>query len=304
MNFSFEQLLAFVTVYNERSFSKAAVKLNKHRTTIGQVVTNLEDQLAVTLFERVGRTVTPTEDGEFLYHYARQTIEQARTFDNVALSLSYGGMENITIAYPSFIPNVVLADMRIQLAKEFPLMRVNFIVCNQEQSKIGINDGSINFALTNTHNSRAMHSIDSTFLGNIEFSPFIKKGGRFSNISKEKVFTALSNERQFILKSFRDEGLQDKILLSSKSETVEDLALIIKLVSADAGWSLLPKMITASEYVTDHIEFIKLPQIQEGLKFAISLWCPHSKQNRDIKASIIKSLGESIIKIKKVQMAP
>lgn len=55
MNFSFEQLLAFVTVYEQLSFSKAAVKLNKHRTTIGQVITNLEDQLAVNLFERVGR---------------------------------------------------------------------------------------------------------------------------------------------------------------------------------------------------------------------------------------------------------
>lgn len=36
MNFSFEQLLAFVTVYEQLSFSKAAIKLNKHRTTIGR----------------------------------------------------------------------------------------------------------------------------------------------------------------------------------------------------------------------------------------------------------------------------
>ncbi|GAM59872.1 transcriptional regulators [Vibrio ishigakensis] len=124
MNFSFEQLLAFVTVYNERSFSKAAVKLNKHRTTIGQVVTNLEDQLAVSLFERIGRSVEPTEDGELLYHYAKQTIEQARTFDKVALSLSYGGLENITIAYSSVIPHRALSDIRLQLAKDFPMMRV------------------------------------------------------------------------------------------------------------------------------------------------------------------------------------
>ncbi|MEF1193146.1 LysR family transcriptional regulator, partial [Vibrio parahaemolyticus] len=68
MNFSLEQLLAFVAVYEQLSFSKAAVKLNKHRTTIGQVITNLEDLLAVTLFERVGRSVEPTEDARLLYH--------------------------------------------------------------------------------------------------------------------------------------------------------------------------------------------------------------------------------------------
>lgn len=132
MNFSIEQLLAFVTVYDQLSFSKAAVKLNKHRTTISQVITNLEDQLAVSLFERVGRSVKPTEDGHHLYHYAKQTIEQARTFDKVALSLSYGGLENITFAYSSVIPHQILVDIRKKLRRDFPMMRVNFLVRNKK----------------------------------------------------------------------------------------------------------------------------------------------------------------------------
>ncbi|MGU3847304.1 LysR family transcriptional regulator, partial [Vibrio diabolicus] len=82
-----------------------AVKLNKHRTTIGQVITNLEDLLAVSLFNRVGRSVEPTEDARLLYHYAKQTIEQARTFDKVALSLAHGGLESVSIAYSSAIPH-------------------------------------------------------------------------------------------------------------------------------------------------------------------------------------------------------
>ena len=135
MNFSIEQLLAFVTVYDQLSFSKAAVKLNKHRTTIGQVITNLEDQLAVSLFERIGRSVKPTEDGHHLYHYAKQTIEQARTFDKVALSLSYGGLENITFAYSSVIPHQILVDIRKKLRRDFPMMRVNFLVRNKKDIK-------------------------------------------------------------------------------------------------------------------------------------------------------------------------
>lgn len=99
MNFSIEQLLAFVTVYEERSFSRAAAKLNKHRTTTGQVITHLEDVLAIELFERVGRSVEPTEDGQLLYHYAKSALEQTKLLDKVALSLSYSGLENINIAY-------------------------------------------------------------------------------------------------------------------------------------------------------------------------------------------------------------
>ncbi len=66
MNFSLEQLATFVAVYEQKSLSKAAVKLNKHRSTIGQVVTNLEDTLQVTLFVKVGRSVEPTAEATTL----------------------------------------------------------------------------------------------------------------------------------------------------------------------------------------------------------------------------------------------
>lgn len=294
MNFSYEQLLAFVTVFDELSFSKAAVKLNKHRTTIGQVVTNLEDQLAVTLFERIGRRVEPTEDGVFLYHYAKQAIEQARTFDKVALSLSYGGMENVTIAYPSFLPHQVLFDIRDRLMKDFPLMRVNFIVRNKAEIKQGILDGSIEFGLANIHESRAIHSFDSSFLGHIEFLPFVKKGGKYTDIPKDKVVSQLSSERQFVLRVFVEEDLGEKIVLSPIHEEIDQLAMVIKLVSEDFGWAFLPKLITKSEYVTQNIEPLDIDEMREGFKFGIALWCPHSKQNREVKKSIRAALHDSI----------
>lgn len=176
MNFSLEQLLAFVTVYEQLSFSKATVKLNKHRTTIGLVITNLEDQLAVTLFDRIGRSVEPTEDAHLLFHYAKQALEQARVFDKVALSLSFGGLENVTIAYPSIVPHSILAEIRSQLAVDFPMMRVNFLVRGKEDIKRGIETGEYHFGLVNSYESHAIHSFDSKVLGNIEFVPFVQTG--------------------------------------------------------------------------------------------------------------------------------
>lgn len=162
-----------LTGYEQLSFSKAAVKLNKHRTTVGQVITNLEDQLAVSLFERVGRSVKPTENELLLYHYAKQMTEQARIFDKVALRLSYG-----EFAYSSFVPQRVLVDIRKRFKHDFPMMRVNFLVRNKNQIKQGIQSGEYHFGLVNAHNSRAMHSFDSTFLGHFEFYPFGQKGER------------------------------------------------------------------------------------------------------------------------------
>ncbi|MCG9690761.1 LysR family transcriptional regulator [Vibrio sp. Isolate22] len=293
MNFSIEQLLAFVTVYEQLSFSRAAIKLNKHRTTVGQVITNLEDHLAVSLFERVGRSVEPTEDGHLLYHYAKQTIEQARTFDKVALSLSYGGLENITIAYSSIVPQRVLVDIRKQLKHDFPMMRVNFLVRNKEEIKQGLKNGEYHFGLVNVHNSRAMHSLDATFLGHFEFYPFAQKGGAIAALDKDEVLVALRNSKQFVLKSQIDEGMSEKIIVSSDYEEIDQLALIIKMLEAGLGWALLPKaFFTDYEFSKYQIEPIHSEQMVEGFKFGFALWCPHSKQVSEVKGSMLSVITE------------
>ncbi|ELA6793247.1 LysR family transcriptional regulator [Vibrio alginolyticus] len=292
MNFSFEQLLAFVTVYEQLSFSKAAVKLNKHRTTIGQVITNLEDQLAVNLFERVGRSVEPTEDGHHLYHYAKQTIEQARTFDKVALSLSYGGLENVSIAYSSAIPHRFLVLLRIQLAADFPMMRVNFLVRNRNEIKEGLQNGEYQFGIVNVHDSRAIHSLDATFLGHFEFVPFVQKGGELASVAPDRVLTALRNSKQFVLRSLIEEGMGEKVIVSSNHEEVDQLALVVKMVEAGLGWAILPRTFAHSEFSNNHIEPVEASELLEGFKFGFGLWCQPYKQVGDVKNSIMKVVTE------------
>ncbi|MCL1122555.1 LysR family transcriptional regulator [Shewanella seohaensis] len=296
MNFSLEQLLAFVTVYEHLSFSKAAVKLNKHRTTIGQVITNLEDQLAVTLFERIGRSVEPTEDGHLLYHYAKQAIEQARVFDKIALSLSYGELERVVIAYPSFIPHQALYLIRKQLVQDFPTLRVEFLVRDRAAIKHGIVDGSIHFGIVNIHDSTAIHSMDTAFLGHVEFLPYVQEGGKFASMEPAIVGDLLKTERQFILKSLVDEGLGDKFVLSANNEQVDQLALIIKMIKEGLGWAWLPKALSESQFALDGVVPVNSDMLFEGLKLPISLWCPHSKSVKNIKASIIKAIADHVKK--------
>ncbi|WP_394241381.1 LysR family transcriptional regulator [Vibrio astriarenae] len=297
MNFSIEQLLAFVTVYDQLSFSKAAVKLNKHRTTIGQVIGNLEDQLAVTLFERIGRSVEPTEDGHLLYHYAKQTLEQARVFDKVALSLSYGGLESVTIASPTIIPPLALATVREQLLRDFPSMRVNFVVLDKSEIKRAIENGDVHFGLVNIHESRGIHSFDSTFLGHIELVPFVKKDSEILSMSYEDAMSALKSERQFILKSLVDEGLKDKVTFSANHEEVESVALIIKMIKMGFGWAWLPRVTELSDSAKGSLAPISSGAgLRQGFKFPVALWCQHSKQITTIKKSILIALHDYIDK--------
>ena len=294
MNFSLEQLLAFVTVYEQKAFSKAAVKLDKHRTTIGQVINNLEDQLAITLFERIGRTVEPTEDAVLLYNYAKQAIEQSKTFDQVAMSLAFGELNSITIGYCSFIPQQVISEIRKQLLIDSPSLKVNFLVRTKNDIKVGIQDGSIHFGIVNVYESKVLNSIDHTFLCNMSFAAFTNKDADLATLNSEATLAKMKTSRQFILKSMLDDDMSKKIIVSSNYEVVDQLTLIIKMVEEGLGWSIFPLLINSMEYTAHDLIPIEIEQIQDALQVPISLWNPHSKQIMPAKKSITSAIANYI----------
>src|SRR5207248_9100163 len=60
-------LLAFLAVARERSFTRAAAKLGMTQSALSQIVRGLEERLGVRLLNRTTRSVTPTQAGERLF---------------------------------------------------------------------------------------------------------------------------------------------------------------------------------------------------------------------------------------------
>lgn len=301
MSTSIEQLVAFVTVYEQRSFSKAAVQLGKHRTTTGQVIANMEDTLAVELFERIGRNVEPTEEGHLLYHYAKSTIAQSDTFDKIALSLSFGGMESVNFAHSSIIPQPILAAIRTQLAEDFPSMKVNFLIRSKTEIEQGLESGDIHFGLVNIDQAKGIYGKDVTFIGYMELVPFVKKGSPMSKLPASKVLSAMRTSRQFVLSTFIEEGLKGKIVISADNEQIDQFALAVKLIQTGLGWGWLPKMLKESQYITDNLEPVMPTELKHGLKISFALWNPHSKHILTIKQSVIKAIDEYVEHYKALQ---
>jgi DNA-binding transcriptional LysR family regulator len=60
-------LLAFLAVARERSFTRAAARLGISQPTLSETVRRLEERLGVRLLNRTTRSVTPTQAGERLF---------------------------------------------------------------------------------------------------------------------------------------------------------------------------------------------------------------------------------------------
>src|ERR671920_1498915 len=71
-------LLAFLAVAQERSFTRAAAKLGVSQSALSHAIRGLEEQLGVRLLARTTRNVAPTEAGEQLLAELRPALTGIR----------------------------------------------------------------------------------------------------------------------------------------------------------------------------------------------------------------------------------
>src|SRR5450755_2221416 len=68
------QLETFLAVASEKSFSRAAARLNRTQPAVSQAIRKLEGDVGEVLFERTSRDGTLTAAGELLREYAHKMI--------------------------------------------------------------------------------------------------------------------------------------------------------------------------------------------------------------------------------------
>src|SRR5271169_2945970 len=71
-----DDLLAFLAVARERSFTKAAAKLGVSQSALSHTIRELEARLGVRLLTRTTRSVSPTEAGARLLHTIAPRFEE------------------------------------------------------------------------------------------------------------------------------------------------------------------------------------------------------------------------------------
>ncbi|KJF72523.1 LysR family transcriptional regulator [Agrobacterium arsenijevicii] len=125
---NFNDLVAFVTVAREQSFTRAAVKLGVSQSALSQTVRSLEERLGLRLLTRTTRRVSPTAAGERLLQTA------GPRFDEIQAELSalsdmrdkLAGTVRITAGEHAAIS--ILAPVLDKILPDYPDINVEIIV--------------------------------------------------------------------------------------------------------------------------------------------------------------------------------
>jgi DNA-binding transcriptional LysR family regulator len=123
-----DDLVAFVAVGRERSFTRAAAKLGVSQSALSHTIRGLEARLGVRLLTRTTRSVAPTEAGERLMRTLAPRLDEIAAELKSVAELRAKPAGTIRITATEFAIDTVLVPKLAPLLRQYPDIKVEAIV--------------------------------------------------------------------------------------------------------------------------------------------------------------------------------
>ena len=123
-----DDLLAFVAVARERSFTKGAAKLGVSQSALSHTIRELEERLGVRLLTRTTRSVSPTEAGERLLRTLAPRFDEIEAELASIAELREKPAGTVRITATEFAIDTVLLPKLAKLLRDYPDIKVEMIV--------------------------------------------------------------------------------------------------------------------------------------------------------------------------------
>ncbi|WP_429842140.1 LysR family transcriptional regulator [Brevibacillus sp. FIR094] len=145
----FRQLECFIQICKEGSFTKAAEVLMTSQPTLSQQIRSLEVEVGTPLFERVGRGVKITADGEILYEKALSVMRLIEESKKETYELRNARANKLSIGI-SPMDFFCLAPRFLKFHEQYPDITLKFT--SAENTSQQLLNSSIDIGITDNYN--------------------------------------------------------------------------------------------------------------------------------------------------------
>jgi DNA-binding transcriptional LysR family regulator len=123
-----DDLLAFLAVGQERSFTKAAAKLGVSQSALSHTIRGLEERLGLRLLTRTPRSVSPTEAGERLLHTIGPRFEEIEAGLEALSELREKPAGTIRITATDYAADTILWPKLTKLLRQYPDIKLEIVI--------------------------------------------------------------------------------------------------------------------------------------------------------------------------------
>lgn len=244
-------LQTFKTIIEEGGFTKAAEKLNYTQSTITFQVGQLEQELSVKLFEKIGRRMMLTKAGEQLYPYVNDvltSVERLNCFENDLTE--YKGILRIGVG------ETLLCYKLSPVLQKFhdlaPNTRLFLLSMNCYDIRNELLDGTLDLGIFYENVGGFGDNLTVASFGNYPMtlvaSPEIKKEySDFITPNQNIPIPFIINEPNCIFRQIFEQYLQRKSIRLDHTIELWSIPTIKNLVKSNVGISYLPTFAVKNE---------------------------------------------------------
>jgi len=123
----FRQLRYALSVYKERSFTKAAERLNISQSAVSEQVKLLEEEIGFELFRRTSRGIESTDRGRTFLYESEQVMGDLLSLTDTAGRLRGSLQDTLTIGMGSGMAQIFIPRMFADLKHDLPGVRLEIL---------------------------------------------------------------------------------------------------------------------------------------------------------------------------------
>ncbi|CCO44260.1 putative Transcriptional regulator, LysR family protein [Vibrio nigripulchritudo SOn1] len=285
--FTRDQIVSFCAVYECGSYSAAARRIGRDRSTVREHVTILEDSIGVDLFDIEGRSAVPTNAAKQLYPRGAAISRQIEEFEKAALNSFDQEILVLNIYHDAMIPSSLIAHIERNIRQQYPQTQLNWLHRSRQEAMEDLISGQAHLALMPIKMMvRPDKEVNFINLGRVPLSIYVGANSPLTKRSDVRI-TDLQIEKQYILEIHSDTGLQGA-KVSPNSSIVSNNDVVIELLKHN-GWAALPDELATPFCQLGHISKIDCFEVASTINYNICVFFSPSLEHNEI---IAYALGE------------
>ncbi len=247
-------LRTFVSITEQGTVSNASVQLRITQPALSRQIRALEEELGVKLFDRVGRRLVLTSEGDQLLADCRAILVAVASLAERAQLFRQGGSGILRVAATPQMIEGVLTTFLHPYAEHRPNVQIELNEVIGPRILAMLEHGEVDVAVSLTYALKAgSHTFESIKLPSIEFlavgpgSREIGKGGNV-DINRLASYPLLLPETTFLVRTAFDAacrlaGFKPDIFMESRT-----LHTLLALAEAGHGVAIVPSILPTNRY--------------------------------------------------------
>ncbi|MBP1989473.1 LysR family transcriptional regulator [Paenibacillus eucommiae] len=247
-----ETLRVFVTVAEQKNFSRAAELLNLSQPGVSLQIRNLENEFGAKLMHRSPKLVKLTVAGEILYKRAKVILslyEEAKEDIHLLRDVVTG---SIRIGASFTIGEYILPRLLAEFVHHYPEVDIQVHIGNTEEIAQAVRSNSLDLGLVEGEVSHP--DLTVTPYMKDEMTLIVSPEHPLSHVSAGKAQAAMLQDQVWILResgsgtrAFSEQYIQDAGLVMKRSYVFNSSQGVKEAVAAGLGIAILSRLVVRKE---------------------------------------------------------